>query len=64
MELRCPAKKHGEVVIPGTGVLEISCSSRFCGKRAGVVVLHRFDLATGALVDTHSYKEPIPERGK
>lgn len=57
MELRCESKKHGEVIIPGTGVLEISCDSRFCGKRAGVIVLHKFDISSGQLLDTHLYKQ-------
>uniref|UniRef100_A0AAU6R661 Uncharacterized protein n=1 Tax=Micrococcus phage Kurnik TaxID=3092208 RepID=A0AAU6R661_9CAUD len=56
-ELRCAAKKHGELIIPGSGILEVSCNSTFCGKRSGVVILHRFDLATGELVDTNRYKE-------
>lgn len=58
MELRCSSKKFGELIIPGAGILEVACDSRFCGKRAGVVVLHRFDLATGEMMDTHQYKTP------
>ena len=58
MELRCPAKKHGEVVIPGDAVIDIACDSRFCGKVAGVTVLHRFDLRTGALQGTRKYRNP------
>lgn len=57
MELRCPAKKHGEVIIPGAGVLEVSCDSRYCGKRAGVIVLHKFDISSGELIDTKLYKQ-------
>lgn len=64
MELRCPAKKHGEVIIPGSGILEVSCNSRFCGKVAGVVIRHRFDLATGSLVETHPYREPNTGRSQ
>lgn len=56
MELRCDAKKHGELLEPGHGVLEVSCDSRFCGKRAGVTVRHQFDLATGLMIETHKYK--------
>jgi len=59
MELRCAAKKHGEVIIPGTGVLEVSCDSRFCGKRAGVTVRHQFDLRTGEMLDTHRFNTQI-----
>ena len=59
MELRCAAKKHGEVLTEGTGVLEISCDSRFCGKRAGVTVRHQFDLESGEMLSTHQYKTPM-----
>lgn len=59
MELRCEAKKHGEVIIPGDAVLEVSCDSRFCGKRAGVTVRHQFDLRTGKMLDTHRYNTEI-----
>lgn len=55
MELRCAAKKHGELIIPGRGVLEVSCDSRFCGKRAGVTVRHQFDLESGEMLNTHKY---------
>jgi len=56
MELRCPAKKHGEVLTPASGILEVSCDSRFCGKVAGVTVRHQFDLASGDLTETRKYK--------
>lgn len=56
MDLRCPAKKHGELV---DAVVEVKCSSRFCGAGPGVVVIHRFDVTTGELVETHQFKDPI-----
>lgn len=55
LELRCEHKQHGLLLEDGR--LEIKCSSRFCGAQPGVVVLHRFDLHTGA-VETVRYKEP------
>lgn len=55
MDLRCEAKKHGEI---GDGVVEIKCSSRFCGAGPGVVVLHRFSTATGELMETRRFKDP------
>ena len=58
MDLACPAKKHGVVIEPGNGVVEIACNSRFCGSVAGVTVLHRFDISTGTLVETKQYKNP------
>lgn len=45
MNLRCSSKLHG-VVLDGH-VLQVKCSSRFCGAAPGVVVMHYFDLKTG-----------------
>lgn len=53
-ELRCFAKLHGIVVAPG--VLEVSCNSNRCGWERGKVVLHRFDVETGKLLETREYK--------
>lgn len=60
MDLRCESKKHAEILEEPvhTGILEISCNSRFCGAGQGRVVLHRFDLETGSLVDTRRFKSP------
>jgi hypothetical protein len=54
-ELRCASRIHGLVVRPG--VIEVRCQSRFCGKRAGVVILHWFDLETGKLLETKEYQD-------
>lgn len=54
-ELRCDAKKHGE--LDGEGHLVVKCSSRFCGAESGTIVLHTFDVVSGALVKTNRYKE-------
>lgn len=56
VDLSCDFKKHGVLVRPG--VLEVKCSSRFCGARPGAVVLHRFDTTTGQLLETVRYKTP------
>lgn len=53
-ELRCANKFYGTVVAPD--VIEVSCQSRFCGKRAGVLILHRFEISTGKLINTKEYK--------
>lgn len=60
MDLRCEAKKHGEL---DGGYVEIKCSSRFCGAGPGVVVIHRFDTSNGELRDTLQFKDPI-RKGK
>jgi len=57
VELRCGAKKHGELIAEGT-LLEVKCSSRFCGHQPGTVVLHRFDVVTGELVESAQFKDP------
>jgi len=60
MDLRCPHRKFAVLVKPSTtpGLIEMSCPSRWCGKKPGVVVIHRFDTSTGALVGTRAFKDP------
>lgn len=60
MELRCESKLHG--ITTDDGFVEVKCNSRFCGAGPGVVVLHKFDLHTGA-VKTTRYREP-PTAGR
>jgi hypothetical protein len=56
MELRCRSKiLHG---IIADGFLDVSCKSGWCGKRNGVVVIHRFSLLTGELISTRKFAEP------
>lgn len=55
MDLRCQYKKHGELE---DGFIEVKCSSQLCGAKAGTVVLHRFDVSTGTLVQTLRFKDP------
>lgn len=56
VELRCGKRLHG--VLTDDGVLEVACRSALCGHVDGQVVIHRFDVATGALIDTQFYKDP------
>lgn len=56
MDLRCPHKKFGE--LSGDGLLEVKCSSSFCGAAPGVVVIHRFDPLTGELTETKRFRDP------
>jgi hypothetical protein len=37
--------------------VEIACRSTKCGKRPGVVVIHKFDVRTGECISTRQYKE-------
>jgi hypothetical protein len=46
MDLRCANGTLLGVLLPD-GVLEVACRNRRCGKRPGVIVLHRFDVRTG-----------------
>lgn len=59
MDIRCGAKKFGELE---DGVLEIKCSSKFCGAATGIVILHRFDALTGELLETKRFRDPISQR--
>lgn len=65
MQLRCAnGILFGVLVRAGTGVLEVKCRSRRCGHRQGVVVLHRFDLATGQEVEgsPKHYRDPAYDK--
>lgn len=55
MELRCEHKLVG--VLTDDGVLEVKCNSRFCGHEPGVVVIHRFSVEDGKLIETKRYKD-------
>jgi len=55
MDVRCDHKKHAEIV---GDVLEIKCSSRFCGAGNGVVVIHCWTLAGDRLEDRR-FRNPV-----
>jgi hypothetical protein len=63
MDLRCPHRKFGEMLTlsKDPGLLSVSCPSRWCGHRDGVVILHTFDTSSGVLVETRSFREPRKE---
>lgn len=58
-ELRCAGTMHGKL---DNGILEIKCRRRSCGHGEGVVVLHRFDIHTGNLIDTKRFADPRDSR--
>lgn len=60
IELRCPHRKFGVVTTPADneGRMEVSCPSRWCGRRSGVTVLHVFSTRTGELIDTRQFRSP------
>jgi len=66
MELRCDSSiLHGIILGEGNGVIEVPCRSRWCGKQPGVVVLHRFNIHTGELIETLRFSEPkVEEEGR
>jgi len=51
--LECPNKLHG-ILVDGD-VIETKCNSKFCGHRPGIVVLHRWSIATGDLLETRKF---------
>jgi len=53
-ELRCQSNKLWGVI--KDGLLEVRC--RFCKKKTGKITFHYFDLTSGELVRTKTYKEP------
>jgi len=57
MNLNCGPKLHG-IIDHRAGTIEIACGSQRCGSKAGVMVLHTFDLSSGELLKTKLYKQP------
>jgi hypothetical protein len=63
VELRCDNEiKFGEL-FPDEELLEVKCRSRRCGAAPGVIVIHSFDLATGKMVGTEVFRDPVKTRG-
>jgi hypothetical protein len=59
MELRCPANVlFGIISDDANGMLEVKCRGKWCGHKSGVVVLHKFDLSNGKIVENQKYRDP------
>jgi hypothetical protein len=59
-ELRCDNRiLHG---VLENRVLEVKCRSARCGARRGVVIIHRFSVVTGGLLETLQFKDPITRK--
>jgi hypothetical protein len=56
-EIRCP---EGILfgLLPVEGVLEVKCRSNRCGAGPGFVVLHRFAIPGGELIETRKFRDP------
>jgi hypothetical protein len=59
LDLRCPNVL--QAIVLDDAILEIKCRNRRCGARAGVVILHRFSLITGEMIETKAYRDPRRE---
>lgn len=44
------------------GVLEVKCRSTRCGAGVGKVILHRFELISGNLLETKVFLDPLTKR--
>lgn len=56
MELRCEhGKLHG--IVEG-GIIEVKCRCQEANEKH-MVILHRFNVRTGKLIETKKYKEPL-----
>jgi len=55
VELRCSTKMHGLIE---EGCIEVRCRSKLCGAQSGVVIIHRFSIDSGELVDTRKFLTP------
>jgi hypothetical protein len=40
------------------GLLDVKCRSSRCGAEPGIVVIHRFDIHTGMVIETRRFKDP------
>lgn len=54
-ELRCGQRKLFGII--DAGVLEVRCQSKFCSE-PGIVVIHRFNLDTGEMLEDKKYRDP------
>ena len=56
MDLRC----HSRILhcVIDDDAIEVACQSKWCGKKPGVTVVHRFNKHTGELLDTRKFKTP------
>jgi hypothetical protein len=61
IELRCDNHiLFGRVI---DGLLDVKCRSNRCGAATGVVVIHRFDIHTGRIIETKRFKDPAYRKG-
>lgn len=61
MDLRCQQKKYAELNVL-EGIIEIKCASRFCTGGNAVVVIHRWNAATGEVLKDLRFKNPNRHR--
>lgn len=57
-DLRC-ASGTLFAVVTGDSEVEVRCRKPACGYRPGVLVLHRFDIRTGAVLGTKVYQDAV-----
>jgi hypothetical protein len=60
-KLRCRSRLQGIIkeYPNGKRLLEIKCKDKLCAdRRAGVYVLHYYDLESGQLVNTKKFRDP------
>lgn len=63
IDLSCPHRSRHAVLLVEEGVVEVKCDRSHCGAGRGRVVLHRFDVRTGELLETLRFMDPTPKRG-
>jgi hypothetical protein len=62
VELRCDNGIKFAELYPDLREIAVKCRSGRCGAARGVVVIHTFDLATGRMVGTERYRDPVTEQ--
>lgn len=61
VDLRCDGTMHAKLDLD-RGTIEVKCGRRRCGASKQVVVLHRFSISTGEMIDTRKFANPPSPR--
>lgn len=64
IDLKCPNRSRHAVLDTEAEVVEVKCDRSHCGAGKGKVVLHRFNIHTGELVETLQFADPTHQKGK
>ncbi len=58
VQIRCEGNLYG-VISDDHQNIEVRCKRRACGHQPGVIVLHTISLASGQVVSTKRFRDPL-----